>query len=57
MDKVKDSNTYKNSWFVYAESFDEGDKKSKMVLIGDGLTEKDAQRIYDNSKFMNIQYI
>lgn len=54
-DKVKSSNTYKHSWFVYAQTFDEMDARSgrlpNEVILGKGLTEAEAKRIYNANKY------
>lgn len=50
VDKVHGSNTYKHSWFVYADCFNEGETRNE-VLLADGLTEAEAQRIYKANKF------
>lgn len=50
LDKVRNSNSYKKGWFVYAETFNEGDKP-KEDMLGHDLTEKEAQKLYDANKF------
>lgn len=47
LDQVESSNTYKHGWFVYACQFNEGDKNSVEYMLGDGLTEDEAQKLYD----------
>lgn len=48
--KVISSNTYKNGWFVYASSFDEGGKTHEYIL-GEGLTEAEANRLCEANRF------
>ena len=54
-DKVKNSKTYKHSWFVYADCFNESDvqngKTPDEVCLGKGLTEAEAKRIYEANKY------
>lgn len=49
-DKVMNSKTYKHSWFVYCDCFNEGEA-SKEEIIAKGLTEAEARRIYEANKF------
>lgn len=51
LDQVESSNTYKHGWFVYACQFNEGDKNSVEYMLGDGLTEDEAQKLYDANRF------
>lgn len=51
LDKVRASGTYKRGWFVYSDQFDEGDKRSIETMLGYGLTEQEAQDIYDANRF------
>lgn len=51
LDKVRSSNTHKRGWFVYADSFNEGDQGMTEYLLGDNLTEEEAQKLYDANKF------
>ncbi len=55
MDKVQTSETYKHSWFVYAQTFSESDARSgrlpNEVIIAKGLTEAEAKRIYETNKY------
>lgn len=53
-DKVLRSNTYNHSWFVVSQCFDElpdGAKCPNEVCLGKGLTEAEANRIYEANKF------
>lgn len=54
-EKVMKSNTYKHSWFVYTDCFNESDvrngKTPHEVCIGKGLTEAEAKRIYEANKY------
>ena len=53
--KVFRSETYKHSWFVYADTFNESDVRSGVCtsekIIAKGLTEAEAMRIYNANKF------
>jgi hypothetical protein len=49
-DKVEKSETYKHSWFVYCDCFNEGETKNEQILAK-GLTEAEAKRIYEANKF------
>lgn len=49
-DKVKNSETYKHSFFVYADCFNEGEKHNE-ILLCKGLTEDEAKRIYEVNKY------
>lgn len=49
-DKVMKSETYKHSWFVYADCFNEGETCNE-VLLGKGLTEDEARSIYEANKY------
>lgn len=49
--KFLDQVEYKHGWFVYACQFNEGDKNSVEYMLGDGLTEDEAQKLYDANKF------
>lgn len=51
LDKVRSSNTHKRGWFVYTERFNEGDAKLEEYMIGDNLTEEEAQKLYEANKF------
>lgn len=54
-DKVMKSETYKHSWFVYAQTFDEMDARGgrlpNEVILGKGLTEAEAKKIYFANKY------
>lgn len=54
-DKVKASETYKHSWFVYAQTFNESEVKNGVcpdeVILAKGLTEAEAERIYKANKY------
>jgi deoxyadenosine/deoxycytidine kinase len=53
-DKVEKSETYKHSWFVYTDCFNElpcGAKAPDEVIIAKGLTEAEAKRIYEANKY------
>lgn len=49
-EKVRASKTYKHAWFVWSEQANDGEE-FKYNIIGDGLTEEQAQRLYDDNKF------
>lgn len=49
-DKVMSSNTYKHSWFVYADCFNEGETRPE-VILGKGLTEDEARKVYEANKY------
>lgn len=49
-DKVMKSETYKHSWFVYVDCFNEGETRNEN-LLGKGLTEAEAKAIYEANKF------
>lgn len=47
---VYDSQTYKNSYFVYSDCFNDGEK-SNLTLLSANLTEEEAEKIAEINRF------
>ena len=45
------SNTYKKGWFVYADSFNENADASATYILGEGLTEEEANRLCEANRY------
>lgn len=49
--QILKSNTYKNGWFVYADSFNEFGSQTNEYILGEGLTEEEANKLCEANRY------